>query len=444
MSGEQTRRRHCWAGQSLQAEGPGSEDRGIADLRRYAIILLTLSEAHIMADASSTEQLWILPGALVMAAALAAIIAPKLEIYNQLVCRALSEPALPRGPSDPGHQDNSTLETPPGPQLPDQPSFLLRTLEIPPVDLPLGPAPPFSWDVILDSDPEMRARSNEWVDRCRRSPKVSSAVAKLNTALTLTGGILASLTTAFWGGVSDRKGRKVIIVLSLLGFFINDLVFLFTVTLAPKIPYQFLVFGPFAEGLFGGFAAAAAGVNAYISDCTPPGSRATIFATFFGVLMGGMALGPSLGGLLIRLSGGNVLAPFWFSAAAHAVFAVGSTIILPESVGSTQKREAALKEEERKQKRREEEAKEDLAASQGEWSALRKVWIRSKRTTVTVFGFLRPIGLLLPRKGGFEGVDISGTKSQGNGKGRDWNLTIIAAAYALCPSPSHRPVHDPR
>lgn len=44
-----------------------------------------------------------------------------------------------------------------------------------------------------------------------------------------------------------------------------------------------------------------AGANsAYIADCTSPGSRATIFARFTGVLFIGLALGPIIGAWLIR------------------------------------------------------------------------------------------------------------------------------------------------
>lgn len=354
------------------------------------------------------------------------IIAPKLEIYNQLVCRALSDPpALPRDNSN-----NTVGGGSPGPRLPDR--VLAATSPLPIVDLPLGPAPPFTWDVIFAEDPEIRARANDWADRCRRSPKVSSSVARLNTLLTLTGGLLSSLTTGFWGGVSDRYGRKVILVLSLLGFFINDIVFLVTVMFAPRLPYQFLVLGPFAEGLVGGWAAASAGVNAYISDCTPTGSRATIFSTVFGVVMGGMALGPTIGGLVIKANGGNVLTPFYVSALTHASFAIGSCFILPESLGPTQANEAKLREHERKLKEAEEEAKEDAKAKEEGWSLARRVWVRVKRTLANVFGFLRPIGLLLPRKGGFEGVDLTRTGAKSGANARDWNLTIIAVAYALC------------
>jgi len=40
--------------------------------------------------------------------------------------------------------------------------------------------------------------------------------------------------------------------------------------------------------------------TAYIADCTSPGSRATIFARFSGVLFIGLAVGPIIGAWLIK------------------------------------------------------------------------------------------------------------------------------------------------
>lgn len=39
-------------------------------------------------------------------------------------------------------------------------------------------------------------------------------------------GILSALTTGWWGSVSDRRGRKPVLIISLMGMVLMDVVFL--------------------------------------------------------------------------------------------------------------------------------------------------------------------------------------------------------------------------
>jgi MFS family permease len=67
--------------------------------------------------------------------------------------------------------------------------------------------------------------------------------------------------------------------------------------------YRALVIGPTFEGLVGGTSTLLATVNAYVSDTTPDGSRATAFARVGGMAMTGFALGPILGSWIINVTG---------------------------------------------------------------------------------------------------------------------------------------------
>jgi len=57
------------------------------------------------------------------------------------------------------------------------------------------------------------------------------------------------------------------------------------------------------EGLLGGMSTITATINAYMSDVTPDGSRAAVFARLAGTMMVAFASGPVLGSFLIRFSG---------------------------------------------------------------------------------------------------------------------------------------------
>ena len=97
------------------------------------------------------------------------------------------------------------------------------------------------------------------------------------------------------GGLSDRFGRRPVMLLSLLGLGVD----FFIMGLAPTIAFLFI--GRIIAGAFGATFSTA---NAYIADISPPETRAQNFGLIgasFGV---GFMLGPVIGGLI-----GNELGP---------------------------------------------------------------------------------------------------------------------------------------
>jgi DHA1 family tetracycline resistance protein-like MFS transporter len=122
------------------------------------------------------------------------------------------------------------------------------------------------------------------------------------------------------GALSDRFGRRPVILLSNLGLGV-DYVFM---ALAPNLAWLFL--GRVVSGIT---AASFSAANAYVADVTPPEKRAARFG-LMGVAFGiGFIVGPALGGALGAI---DLRAPFWAAAALSlANFAYGF-FILPESL----------------------------------------------------------------------------------------------------------------
>jgi MFS family permease len=85
----------------------------------------------------------------------------------------------------------------------------------------------------------------------------------------------------------------------------SEIAFILVATFPYLAPggYRALLIGPMLEGLCGGLSTITATINAYLSDVTPDGSRAAVYARLAGIMMVGFASGPVLGSLLIKWSG---------------------------------------------------------------------------------------------------------------------------------------------
>ncbi len=122
------------------------------------------------------------------------------------------------------------------------------------------------------------------------------------------------------GALSDRVGRRPVILISLFGLGIDYVV----MGLAPSLGWLFA--GRLIAGLMGANITTA---NAYIADISSPENRARNFG-FIGVAFGmGFIFGPALGGLL---GGIDLRLPFFVSAGLALVNWLYGFFVLPESL----------------------------------------------------------------------------------------------------------------
>jgi DHA1 family tetracycline resistance protein-like MFS transporter len=122
------------------------------------------------------------------------------------------------------------------------------------------------------------------------------------------------------GGLSDRFGRRPVVLLSNFGLAADYVL----MALAPSLSWLFV--GRVISGIT---SASISTAFAYIADVTPPERRAAVFGKI-GVAFGaGFILGPALGGLL-----GDVAPrlPFWTAAGLSLANGVYGLLILPESL----------------------------------------------------------------------------------------------------------------
>lgn len=132
--------------------------------------------------------------------------------------------------------------------------------------------------------------------------------------------IMQFLFSPAMGSLSDRFGRRPIVLLSNLGLGLDYIL----MAMAPALSWLFV--GRIISGIT---AASVSTAGAYIADVSPPDKRAQNFG-MLGVAFGiGFILGPALGGILGSY---NVHYPFWAAAAMSLLNFAYGLFVLPESL----------------------------------------------------------------------------------------------------------------
>jgi DHA1 family tetracycline resistance protein-like MFS transporter len=122
------------------------------------------------------------------------------------------------------------------------------------------------------------------------------------------------------GTLSDRYGRRPVILLSCLGLGIDFVL----MALAQSLPWLLV-----ARIFSGVFSASFTTANAYIADVTAPEKRAKAFGMIGAAFGLGFILGPALGGFLGTW---HLRAPFWFAAGLALLNFLYGWFVLPESL----------------------------------------------------------------------------------------------------------------
>lgn len=128
------------------------------------------------------------------------------------------------------------------------------------------------------------------------------------------------------GALSDRFGRRPIVLLSVTGLGLDYIL----MALAPSLGWLFV--GRVISGITSASFSTAA---AYIADVTPPEQRAKSFGLIGAAFGIGFILGPALGGLLGAV---QPRLPFWVSAALCLSSALYGLFVLPESLPRERRR----------------------------------------------------------------------------------------------------------
>ena len=122
------------------------------------------------------------------------------------------------------------------------------------------------------------------------------------------------------GALSDRFGRRPVILLSNFGLGLDYVV----MALAPNLAWLFV-----GRAVSGMTSASLTTAYAYIADVSPPEKRAANFGLVGAAFGVGFIMGPALGGLLGSV---DPRLPFWTAAALSLANALYGFFVLPESL----------------------------------------------------------------------------------------------------------------
>ncbi|KAL5398701.1 hypothetical protein PMIN03_000216 [Paraphaeosphaeria minitans] len=232
---------------------------------------------------------WLLPPFLLFTMAFGAIIVPKLNLIMDLVCDQYyaSSPDPISGPMDPGQR----------------------------------------------------------FDRCQ-TDAVSSRSSLFLLYGNLCSGILTAISSPKLGALSDRYGRKTLLVCTTFGALMGEVLTILAAKYPETVHVNWILVGYALDGLTGSFIVGMALAHSYASDCTSPQRRNVAFGYFYACLFTGIALGPVLSGYIIdwrqKYVGKTeaVLLIFYIALACHGFFILFLAFAVPESL-SKERQEAA-------------------------------------------------------------------------------------------------------
>lgn len=233
-------------------------------------------------------------------------------------------------------------------------------------------------------------------DQCRL-PEVASRVSLFTLWGSLIAGLLSALSSPKLGALSDRYGRKPMLIFTSIGTIAGEIITIFAATYPETFPVWVLLVGYALDGLTGSFIVAMAIANSYATDCTPPATRNVAFGYFHICLFLGIALGPIAAGYLVKATG-KVVIVFYILTAVHTFFVLFIALAVPESLSKKRQMQAREKHEIKKT---------ETGASSD--------WIQS----------LRALNILEPLK-------IFWPTGPGSSPGLRWNLVVLAAVDTIC------------
>ncbi|KAK6540879.1 hypothetical protein TWF694_008262 [Orbilia ellipsospora] len=165
-------------------------------------------------------------------------------------------------------------------------------------------------------------------------PEVAAKASMFSLYMNIIAGLLSAITSPRLGQLSDRIGRRRVLILTSSGGFLSEILLIVCYKFPDRVSYWWLLSSSTVEGCLGSFTLTLALSHSYATDCTTFAKRAAAFSLFHGTLFLGIAIGPAIGGFVIEKTN-DLLSVFYGVVVVHTIVFCYIVFILPESLSRT-------------------------------------------------------------------------------------------------------------
>ncbi|KAF9958564.1 hypothetical protein BGZ70_009145 [Mortierella alpina] len=166
-------------------------------------------------------------------------------------------------------------------------------------------------------------------------PEIQAFTAKILGFVEVVDSIASSLSAGYYTTLSDRHGRRIIIIIAFFNAFFVLCTLVAMAAYWEQIGLSLLVISGLINGLLGGNFLGLTMSLAYTADCTEPAKRGLAFSWLHAALYLGLAIGPYLGGSISRASG-TILTVVAIDIVITLIALLLVVLILPESLPAKQ------------------------------------------------------------------------------------------------------------
>lgn len=163
------------------------------------------------------------------------------------------------------------------------------------------------------------------------APEISAAVGMFQSYQTIINAIFSTFTIPLVSSLSDRVGRKPLLVVSIFLSVLSLSVTLICASFPAKVSYKYILLSSVFEGLGGGMLVMGILLSAYVSDAVREAYRAPILSISEAILYGGLALGPVVGSAFLNMTDHSITSLFMCSIGMELLALLIVIIWLPES-----------------------------------------------------------------------------------------------------------------
>ncbi|KAF0424557.1 MFS general substrate transporter [Gigaspora margarita] len=167
-------------------------------------------------------------------------------------------------------------------------------------------------------------------DKCN-IPEIQAITSQLMMVLSLCLAVPGIFLLVPLGALSDRRGRRIILLMSCAGKILDVLCIILVGNYMESLGIGFLIIGTLVDGFMGSFPSMLAATHAYATDCTPPERRRVTFGLMHAGLLLSVGIGPVLGGMLTEYTN-DLLSTFYVSITTSIILFFLILFIIPESL----------------------------------------------------------------------------------------------------------------